>query len=154
MKYNYMIKKYIFLLLLVLSVAADGQTRSYKGFYHSKFINVFGTEKIIEADFEVRENNLIVGKLMIDSEIKILEGQVESKGKFEVQTAPENGVTTLIKGEMPGRSEGEEKASLIRRTGKKGGKNSSKTGISGFKKKVPAPAVLKDAGIVDNGKTQ
>lgn len=146
-----------FILIVVLScfsLAAFAQNQSYKGFYQTKFFNFLGETKIIEAEFEVREDNSIVGKLKFGDVTKDIQGQTDGKGKFEARAAMENGVLTLIKGEFPnGKKEG--KAALIQRTEQKGNgsKSVSETGINGFIKTIPPPEKLVDLGIADTGKT-
>lgn len=142
------------LFLLCFALSLYGQKQSYRGFYQTRFFNVFGEVKVIEAEFEVQENSAIVGKLKLGNDTKILQGQVESNGKFEVRTSSENGVVTLIKGQFPV-TKNEGKVSLIQRTEQKGkgSRSISETGISGFIKQITPPAELKDVGITDDGKT-
>lgn len=145
----------ILFLLCLQPVFLLAQTSAYKGFYQTRFFNVFGDVKVIEAEFEVRENNTVVGKLKIGNETRNLEGQVASKGKFEIRTLPDNGAVTIVKGELPvNGSPG--KAALIERSEQKGNgsKSVSKSELSGFIKQLPPPVELKDVGITDNGKTQ
>jgi hypothetical protein len=148
-------KKFVSILILLFApIFIFGQNQNYQGFYQTQFFNVFGNVKVIRADFEVRDDNTITGKIESGGTTKIIQGQVTSKGKFEARTLPENNVVTIIRGEFP-RGGKDGKVSLIERTEQKGNgsKSVSENGISGFIKQVSPPAELKDVGIADNGKT-
>jgi hypothetical protein len=142
-------------LLFILPAAVYGQNQSFKGFYQARFFNVLGDIKVIEAEFEVQENNSIVGKVKIGDETKNLQGSVKSKGKFEAQTPATDGTALIIKGEFAFNGN-DAKVSLIQRWQKKekGSKQTSETTLSGFIKSMPPTVELKDVGISDNGKTQ
>lgn len=148
-------KKFISILFLFcIPIFAFGQNKSFKGFYQTKFFNFLGDVKVIEGEFEVKENNAIAGTVKLGNDSKILQGTVDSKGKFEARTQPENGATTIVKGELPVNGK-EGKVSFIQRVEQKGngGKSVSESGINGFIKSISPPVELKDVGIVDNGKT-
>lgn len=143
-------------LLCLLPVFVFAQT-SWKGFYQAQFFDVLGDVKVVEAEFEIQEDNQVSGKLKIGDQMLELKGEVESTGKFEARTLPVRGVITIVKGKLPsGNNPG--KVSLIERTEKreKGSKSVFKSELTGIIKHLAPETVteLKDAAIKDNGKTE
>lgn len=148
-------KKIILFTLLFFPTLAFGQ--NHTGNYRAIFFNLFSEQKTIIAEFEVKSDNSIIGKVKVGDEIKLFKGAVDKKGKFEaVSQIEENSVY-----ELKGKFDKENKISFIRRIEERssGSKSISENGLEGtFAKveKVENAQTLTDTdfSVIDNGKSQ
>ena len=153
-------RKFIFLVILLFPTLTFGQ--SFTGNYRAIFFNLFSEPKTIVAEFEVKTDNSIVGKVKVGDEIKEFIGSVDKKGKFEAVSQPEGNAVYKLKGKF----DKENKISFIQRVqvGSGVNKSVSENGFEGtfarFEKPLekvettsntqPQPKIE----LVDNGKSR
>ena len=70
-------RKSIFLLVLIFPNLTFGQ--SFEGNYRAIFFNFFSEPGTIIAEFQVRTDNSLNGKIKIDSLVKDFSGTVDKK---------------------------------------------------------------------------
>ncbi len=127
-------RKVIVLLILFLPNLAFGQ--SYEGSYRAVFFNLFSEPKMIVAEFEVRADNSLNGKIKIDDLLKTFSGLVDKKGKFEAVIEQAGNYTYKLKGKF----DKDNKISLIQRNQAGSGLNKSvsENGIEGKFSRIAA----------------
>lgn len=149
-------KKIIFLLLFIFPTFAFGQ--KHTGNYRAIFFNMFSEPKTIVAEFEVKNDNSIIGKVKVGDEIKTFTGSVGKKGKFEAVSQTEGNTFYKLKGKFDKNN----KISFIKRVqiGSGLNKSVSETGFEGsFSKvektpeKVEPPKPSPPVELIDNGKS-
>lgn len=125
-------RKLFFLIILFCPAFAFGQ--SFAGNYQAIFFNLFSEPKRIIADFEVKADNSLNGRVKIGEQIQIFTGTVEKNGKFEAVSEREGEMFYKLKG----RFDKNNKISFIQRTEKGSGLNKSvsENGIGGTFAKV------------------
>ena len=89
-------RKFIILLILLCPTLTFGQT--YAGNYRAIFFNFFSEPRTITAEFEIKQDNSIVANIKVGDEVKILNGLVDKKGKFEIAGQPEGNLVYKLKG--------------------------------------------------------
>lgn len=152
-------RKIIFLIILLFPTLTFGQ--SFEGNYRAIFFNLFSEPKTIIAEFEVKSDSSITGKVKIGEEVKIFTGTVEKNGKFEAISQSEGNAVYKLKGKFDKNN----KISFIRRIEERspGNKSVSENGLEGtFAKvenvetKVEKTKTLPDTEfkVSDNGKSQ
>jgi hypothetical protein len=152
-------RKFIFLLIIIFPTFAFGQ--NYTGNYRAVFFNLFSEPKTIVAEFEVKSDNSINGKVKVGDEIKFLNGSVDKKGKFEAQSQAEGNTVYKLKGKF----DKENKISFVQRVqiGSGMNKSVSENGFEGTFSKVAAVEKNVDSPkspstpqveLVDNGKSR
>lgn len=150
--------KIIFLLLLLFPTLTFGQ--NYTGNYRAVFFNLFSDPKTIVAEFEVKSDNSINGKVKVGDEIKLFNGSVDKKGKFEAVSQPEGNTVYKLKGKF----DKDNKVSFIQRVQVGSGMNKSvsENGFEGtfskvtaVEKPVDSPKLppMPQVEVVDNGKS-
>jgi hypothetical protein len=112
-------KKIIFLLVLFFPTFAFGQ--SYTGNYRAIFLTISTNTTAIIAEFEVKSDNSIIGKIKVGDEIKLFNGTVDKKGKFEAVSQIEGNTVYKLKG----RFDKDNKISFVRRVQIDSGLNKS-----------------------------
>lgn len=112
-------RKLIFLLILNFPILAFGQ--NYEGNYRAIFFNLFSEPKTIIAEFEVKSDNSLSGKIKVDSIIKDFTGTVDKKGKFEAVIEQVGNFTYKLKGKF----DKDNKISLVQRSQVGSGLNKS-----------------------------
>jgi hypothetical protein len=149
--------KIIFLLLLLFPTLSFGQ--NYTGNYRAIFFNLFSEPKTIIAEFEVKSDNAIIGKVKVGDEIKVFNGTVDKKGKFEAVSQIEGNTVYKLKGKF----DKDNKVSFIQRVQVGSGMNKSvsENGFEGTFAKVATPVAEtpqtvanKNFPVIDNGKNQ
>lgn len=153
-------KIFLFLLPFFFSTVILAQNQDFKGFYQARFVNILENVNLIEAEFEIKGDNSILGTVKLDDKTETLRGTIEPKGKFEIKSETVNNYTIIIKGDLSSKN-ADKKISLVRRFSEKtpGNKRVSENSISGFVSKTSPPTVVKEpetasVNIADNGKTQ
>ena len=151
-------RKVIFLLILIFPNLIFGQ--SFTGNYRAIFFNPLSEPKTIVAEFEVKSDNSIIGKIKVGDEVKIFNGTVEKKGKFEISTEKDGNSVYKLKGKF----DKENKISFVQRVEKGSGLNKSvsENGFEGNFSKVAiktesekeSPPPEKEIELIDNGKSQ
>lgn len=150
-------RKFIFLLVLIFPTLAFGQ--SFTGNYRAIFFSLFSEPKTIIAEFEVKSDNSIVGKVKVGDEIKLFNGAVDKKGKFEAVSQIE-GITVY---KLKGKFDKDNKISFVQRIQQGSGLNKSvsENGFEGTFAKVawvektvdsPKPLPTPKMELIDNGK--
>lgn len=112
-------RKVILLLILLLPTLAFGQ--SYEGSYRAVFFNLFSEPKMIVAEFEVKADNSLNGKIKIDDLLKTFSGTVNKNGKFEAVIEQAGNFTYKLKGKFDKNN----KISLVQRNQAGSGLNKS-----------------------------
>jgi hypothetical protein len=139
-------------------VFAFGQT--FTGNYRAVFFNIFSEPRRIIAEFEVKSDNSIVGKVKVGDEIKSFNGSVDKKGKFEAVSEAEGNTVYKLKGKF----DKDNKISFIQRVQVGSGLNKSvsENGFEGTFSKVasaekpfdsPKTVSTPKVDLVDNGKS-
>jgi hypothetical protein len=150
-------KKIIFLIILLFPTLTFGQ--NYTGNYRAIFFNLFSEPKTIIAEFEVKSDNALNGKIKIDSAVKDFAGTVDKKGKFEAVIEQIGNFTYKLKGKF----DKDNKISLVQRNQVGSGLNKSvsENSLEGTFSKVATPVVENTQSIenkyfpvIDNGKNQ
>jgi hypothetical protein len=103
-------RKFIFLLVLLFPPLALGQ--SFAGSYRAIFFNLFSEPRTIIAEFEVKQDNSLNGKIKVDSLIKDFTGTVDKKGNFEAVLEQAGNFTYKLKGKFDKNN----KISLVQRS--------------------------------------
>ena len=146
----------IFLLLLLFPTISFGQ--SFTGNYRAIFFNLFSEPRTIIAEFEVKNDNSINGKIKIDTVIKDFTGTLDKKGKFEAVIEQVGNFTYKLKGKF----DKDNKISLVQRNqiGSGLNKSVSESSLEGtfakFEKPVEvvdSPKPLPKVELVDTGKS-
>lgn len=149
-------RKLIILLILILPTISFGQ--SFAGNYRAVFFNFFSEPKTIVAEFEVKTDNSLIGKVKVGDEIKIFNGTVEKNGKFEALSERQGETVYKLKGKFDKNN----KISFVQRveTGSGLNKSVSENGFEGTFAKVAVteietPKVLPkpQAELIDNGRS-
>jgi hypothetical protein len=149
--------KIIFLIILLCPTLTFGQ--NYTGNYRAIFFNLFSEPKTIIAEFEVKSDNALNGKIKIDSAVKDFAGTVDKKGKFEAVIEQIGNFTYKLKGKF----DKDNKISLVQRNQVGSGLNKSvsENSLEGTFSKVATPVAEnpqsianKDFPVIDNGKNQ
>lgn len=152
-------KKLFFLIILFCPAFAFGQT--FAGNYRAILFNFFSEPKTIIADFEVKADNSLNGRVKIGEQIQVFSGTVEKNGKFEAVSEREGEMFYKLKG----RFDQNNKISFIQRTQKGSGLNKSvsENGIEGTFAKVtvtkpkvetPNDPSQPQVELTDNGNSQ
>ncbi|MEK7723321.1 MAG: hypothetical protein AAB336_03155 [Acidobacteriota bacterium] len=149
--------KIIFLLILLFPTFTFGQ--AYMGNYRAIFFNLFAEPRTIIAEFEVKTDNSIVGKVKVGDEVKVFNGSVDKKGKFEALSQGEGNTVYKLKGKF----DKDNKISFIQRVQVGSGLNKSvsENGFEGSFAKVAqivnqssnASIDLPKVELIDNGKS-
>ncbi|MGI8494729.1 MAG: hypothetical protein ACR2L1_05375 [Pyrinomonadaceae bacterium] len=121
-------------LLIILFCPAFAFGQSFAGNYRAAFFNFFSEPKTIIAEFKVKADNSLNGRVKIGEQIEIFSGTVEKNGKFEAVSEREGEDFYKLKGRFDKKS----KISFIKRTEKGSGLNKSvsENGIEGTFAKV------------------
>ena len=144
--------------MLVFPALNFGQ--NFTGNYRAVFFNLFSEPRAIVAEFEVRPDNSIVGRVKVGDEVKELTGAVDKKGKFEASSEKQGNAVYKLKGKF----DKDNKISFIERLEKGSGLNKSvsENGFDGTFAKFAlaetkvetSSAPLKPAvELIDNGKS-
>lgn len=150
-------QKFILSLFLLFPTFAFGQSNT--GNYRAVFFNLFSEPRTIVAEFEVKSDNSIIGKVKVGDEVKIFNGLVDKKGKFEAVSQTEGNTVYKLKGKF----DKDNKISFIQRVQVGSGLNKSvsENGFEGTFAKVATPpventqpVVNSEFTMVDNGKSQ
>lgn len=112
-------RKFIFLILLIFPSLVFGQ--SYEGGYRAVFFNLFSEPKMIVAEFEVKADNSLNGKIKIDETVKTFSGTIDKGGKFEAVIEQIGNYTYKLKGKFDKNN----KISLVQRNQVGSGLNKS-----------------------------
>lgn len=149
-------QKYLLLLLLLFPTISFGQ--DYTGTYRAIFFNLFSEPRTIIAEFEIKPDKSISAKVKVGDEIKIFNGEIDKKGKFEAFSQKEgNTVYKLI-----GKFDKDNKISFIQRIEERssGNKNVSEKGLEGTFAKIPktentveTTSISSSVELIDNGKS-
>lgn len=149
-------KNFIISILLLFPMLAFGQ--SFTGNYRAVFFNLFSEPKTIIAEFEVKTDNSIIGKVKVGDEIKLFNGSVDKKGKFEAVSQAEGNTVYKLKGKF----DKDNKIFFIQRiqVGSGLNKSVSESSLEGtfakFEKTievVDSPKPLLKVELVDTGKS-
>ncbi len=150
-------RKIIFLLILLFPTLIFGQ--SFTGNYRAIFFNLFSEPKTIIAEFEVKSDNSIIGKVKVGDEIKLFNGTVDKKGKFEAVSQIEGNSVYKLKGKF----DKDNKISFVQRVQVGSGLNKSvsENGFEGSFAKVaqvvnqPSDSTTNQPKVelIDNGKS-
>lgn len=151
-------RKLLFLVILFCPAFAFGQ--SFTGNYRAVFFNLFSDPKTIIAEFEVKTDNSLNGKVKVGEQLKTFSGTVAKNGKFEAVSEREGEMFYKLKGKFDKNN----KISFIQRTEKGSGLNKSvsENGIEGTfaKAAVTKPKVENpndsqpEVEMSDNGKSR
>jgi hypothetical protein len=112
-------RRIIILLILFLPVVSFGQ--NFSATSRAVFFNLFSEPRTITAEFEVKADNSVTGKIKLGDEIKVRAGAVDKKGRFEALSEKE-GETVY---ELKGRFDKDNKISVIQRLERGSGLNKS-----------------------------
>ena len=112
-------RTFILLILLILPSGVFGQ--SYEGSYRAVFFKLFSEQKMIVAEFEVRADNSLSGKIKLDDVVKTFSGIVDKKGKFEAVIEQAGNYIYKLKGKF----DKDNKISLVQRNQSGSGLNKS-----------------------------
>lgn len=112
-------RTFILLILLILPSGVFGQ--SYEGSYRAVFFKLFSEPKMIVAEFEVRADNSLSGKIKLDDVVKTFSGIVDKKGKFEAVIEQAGNYIYKLKGKF----DKDNKISLVQRNQSGSGLNKS-----------------------------
>jgi hypothetical protein len=125
-------RKFSILLILLFPTLTFGQ--SFSGTYRAIFFNLFSEPKTIIAEFEIKTDNSIVGKVKISDEVKMFSGSVDKKGKFEAVSQNQGDTVYKLKGKFDKNN----KISFIKRVQQGSGLNKSvsENGFEGSFSKV------------------
>lgn len=149
-------QKIIFFLILLFPTLTFGQ--SFTGNYRAIFFNMFSEPKTIIAEFEVKSDNSIIGKVKVGNETKQFNGAVDKKGKFEAVSVAEGNSVYQLKGKF----DKENTISFIQRVqiGSGLNKSVSENSFEGSFEKVAIPVAqnIQPVGeapftVIDNGKS-
>lgn len=91
-------KIFILFVILLLSSPAFGQ--SFEGSYRAVFFNLFSGQKMVVAEFAVKADNSLSGKIKIDESVKTFSGTVDKKGKFEAIIEQNGNYVYKLKGKF------------------------------------------------------
>lgn len=148
----------IFILLAILLLPSPAFGQSFEGSYRAVFFNLFSGQKMIVAEFAVKTDNSLSGKIKIDDSVKTFSGAVDKKGKFEAIIEQSGNYTYKLKGKF----DKDNKISLVQRNqiGSGLNKSVSESAIEGSFSKVkvalaePIAATPTEpkAELIDNGK--
>lgn len=112
---------FIFLILLIFPSLAFAQ--SYEGSYRAVFYNLFSEPKMIVAEFEVKADDSLTGKIKIDDATRTFSGSVDKSGRFEAVIEQTEDFTNKLKGKFDKNN----KISLVQRNQTGSGLNKSVT---------------------------
>ena len=112
-------RKLIFLIILLFPTLSFGQ--SFEGNYRAVFFNLFSEPRTIIAEFEVKQDNSLNGKIKIDQLVQDFAGTVDKKGKFEAVIERVGNFTYKLKGKFDKNN----KISLVQRSQVGSGLNKS-----------------------------
>lgn len=152
-----LIRSFLFLIALVFPITVTAQT--FVGNYRAVIFNPFSSPSMIVAEFEVKPDNSLAGRLKFGEEIRDFAGAVDKKGRFEAIIEQNGGETFKIKGKF----DKQNKISFVQRSQSGSGLNKSvsENAIEGtfsrFEKPRPeiAPTVTNSPPVelVDTGKS-
>lgn len=150
-------RKFIFLLILIFPTLTFGQ--SFEGNYRAVFFNLFSEPRTIIAEFEVKPDNSLNGKIKIDQLVQDFAGTVDKKGKFEAVIEQVGNYTYKLKGKF----DKDNKISLVQRSQVGSGLNKSvsENSLEGtfskvakpFEKVELTPTPQPKVELIDNGKS-
>lgn len=151
-------RKFIIFLLLIFPTLTFGQT--YTGNYRAIFFNLFSEPKTIIAEFEVKTDNSLYVKVKVGEEVKVFNGSVDKKGKFEASSQAEGNSIYKLKGKF----DKDNKILLVQRNqvGSSLNKSVSESALEGTFAKVAATETKSETSpktqpnppveLIDNGK--
>jgi hypothetical protein len=111
----------IFILFVILLLPSSAFGQSYEGSYRAVFFNLFSGQKMIVAEFAVKADNSLSGKIKIDESVKTFSGTVDKKGKFEAVVEQSGNYVYKLKGKF----DKDNKISLVQRNQTGSGLNRS-----------------------------
>ena len=128
----------IFILFVILLLPSSAFGQSFEGSYRAVFFNLFSGQKMIVAEFAVKADNSLSGKIKIDESVKTFSGTVDKKGKFEAVIEQNGNFTYKLKGKF----DKDNKISLVQRNQSGSGLNRgvSESAIEGNFSKVTVVA--------------
>lgn len=143
-------RKFFFLLILLFPSLTFGQ--SFVGNYRAVFFNLFSEPRTVVAEFEVKQDNSVVGKVKVGNEFKTFSGTVDKKGKFEVVSEPEGNTVYKLKGKF----DKDKKISFVQRVQVGSGLNKSvsENGLEGTFAKIEKIVETKPPVVTGDGKNQ
>lgn len=91
-------RKFIILLILLFPTLAFGQ--SYTGNYKANFYLAYLDKPSINIEFEVKPNNLVIGKLRINDRVRTISGKVKKDGSFKAETTADDYGILVLSGSL------------------------------------------------------